>query len=270
MKIGLKISKKGVIVGILVGVVVVGGISAYRYKVEQDKIKYEETVYTDALNKYNSKDYIGAIELLITSEKAESQALLEKCYNIEYSKAIQLKEEGAYEDAIEVFNNISEYKDSTEQIELCTISERDEYIEKVGILVYKINKYKELAMSVCTIIDSEWGKAENAETDPTLALNSINGTWASTLQQLSVGRDGLEKQVSSLEILDGSELIYNKLLELYEAYVKINDQSISPSGNHSNYKNSVEKLSNAFDSLLEEIYVLEADIKCVVEMQMSN
>lgn len=270
MKFKIKLSKRAKIVGIIILLVIVAGASIYKYKTIKSNEAFEERIYTEALTKYNNKDYTGAIELLLQSNRDDSLALLNECYDIEYNKAIKLKESGHYDTAIDIFSSISEYKDSEEQISLCSASIRDEYIEKVGVLVYKINKYKELAISVCTIINSEWGKVANTESDPTLALNSINETWKSTIQQLSIGRDGLEKQVESLEVLDGSELVYNKLIEIYETYVEINDQSISPSGTYSNYYNNVSMLSKEFDSLLEEIYVMEPDIKEVVQRERSE
>lgn len=272
MKKGIKINigKKTKVVLVLVMVTGISLGSYGYYTIQQERIAYQNTIYNEALERFNSKDYIGAIDILENSTTLEGSELREKCYSIEYNKGIKYKEQKDYTSAIDTFNSIIDYKDSRNQIEICQTNIIDDYIEKVGILIYKIDKYKEISITLCTIIDSEWGKAVDTDTDPTLALTNIRNTWSELISKSEIGRAGLDKQVADIELIEGKDSLYDSLKELHRLYTEINEQSKTPTGSHSNYMNKVNKLSKEFDSLLADIYVIEPEIKNIVSYEVDR
>lgn len=260
-----------IIAGIL-GWAIFIGFSMYGGMQKEEKL---EALYIQATETFNNQNYEEAFNQFyeIQSYK-DSKEMAESCMEAinegVYQKAMQLKEEGKYTEAIEELETISEYKDASNQITECEKTRRSLYIQHIGVEVYKINKYKELAVAMCDVIAKDWQAAINSGVDATVALQKTYTDWADNIRKLKIGSDGLKKQVEEIEELEGASEAYNKLNEIYSLYVKINEQALTPSGSYVDYSKKVADYSAEFDSLIERIYVIEPEVKTTVANEVQK
>lgn len=260
-----KKSIPAIIASILISAIFIG-FSSYGYIKNQEKL---EVIYIEASNTFNSKNYEEAYEQFYSlgdykdaSEMADSS--LEAINNGVYKEAMKLKEDGKYTEAIEKLEGIADYTDSQSQIEECKQIRRKLYIEHIGVEIYKINKYKELAVAMCDVVSKDWQAAINTGTDTTVALQKTYATWSDNTRKLNIGSEGLKKQVEEIEELEGASEAYSKMHEIYSLYVKINEQALAPTGSYVDYNKKIADYSGEFDALIERIYVVEPEIKAVV------
>lgn len=259
-------------IAIILGLVVFIGFSVYGYTQKQAKL---EVLYTQAIEAFNAKNYEEAFDMFydIQSYK-DSKEMAEGCLEAlnegVYQKAMQFKEEGKYTEAIEELETIADYKDASKQITDCEKTRRRLYIEHIGVEVYKINKYKELAVAMCDVVSKDWKIAIDSGVDATVELQKTYNNWADNVRKLNIGSEGLKKQVEEIEELEGASEAFNRLNEIYSLYVKINEQALTPSGSHIDYIKKVADYSSEFDSLIEKLYAIEPEVKTTVANEVQK
>lgn len=269
-----KIGKLGIFIRVVLGLVGISliGLSVYGYKVRQD---INEGIYQEANSLYADGRYDEAMEVYksIKGYKDAEDKMGECMYEmnlIVYDMAMGLKEEGRYTEAIELLTEIADFDDSSEQIEECMDIRREEYIELIGDKVYKLNKYKELAVSLCTVISTEWNNAVLNGQDATVALQGVYSSQASNINTIKVANTGLEEQIGEIDILDDARDAYDMMISLYDIYKEISEQVLAPSGKNTDYMSMINGYSVEFDSLLSKLYTKETGVKEKVRLEVEK
>lgn len=261
-------SKKKKAVVIILAILLAGlaGLGGYGYYLGEQEMK---AVYLEGIALMEKGQYEKAyktFENILNYSDASTLAVecLEEINNTAYNKAMILKEEEQYEAAIAAFEEIKDFGDSAAQIEDCNRIIRANYIDKMGVLLYKINKYKELAVGVSDVVFVDWKKAIKDNKDVTMALQETFKSRSSEIRSLNIGNEGLNKQVEALGTLESASDTYIMFMRCFEIYNKIHEQSVQPSGDVENYEQKMKENSKQFDSFVERLYVIEPSIKTVV------
>ena len=272
------LTKKGKIIrAVLIAVVL--GLLGYSGYLNNIKNKEMQTVYMQAQAQFDSGNYTEAYKSFssIPEFKDASEKAQQCAYTIHmgvYNEALKLKEEGLYDEAILKFGEITEFEDAQKQIVDCYETKREIYIDKMGVLIYKINRYKELASSMSDIVYRDWTKAIQSNRDITVSLQETYKTWDKDVRQLNIGNKGLTAQVEELgelaeaEQIKPTKAIYELFIQYFELYNEIHKQAVEPSGDIKNYKERIRQHSKEFDSILEKIYVTEPAIKTIIAREV--
>lgn len=265
-------SKKKKAFRVVLVIIIIGllGLSAYGNSMKQQEM---QKVYEQAQTQFNAGKLEEAYELYSSISTYSDAAIkaaecITEMNNIIYNEAMELKEAGEYDAAILKFGEILEFGDVVDQIDDCFKIKRELYIDKMGVLIYKINKYKELAAGMCDVVNSDWAKAQAENKDVTVALQETFKTWEKDIRQLNIGNNGLKSQVESLGKLESTQEIYEQFMSYFEIYEEIHKQAVEPSGDIKNYKERVSQHSKEFDSLLEKMYVTEPSLKQIINREI--
>ena len=136
--------------------------------------------------------------------------------------------------------------------------------------MYKLNKYKELAVSLCTVISTEWNNAVLNGQDATVALQGVYSSQASNINTIKVANTGLEEQIGEIDILDDARDAYDMMISLYDIYKEISEQVLAPSGKNTDYMSMINGYSVEFDSLLSKLYTKETGVKEKVRLEVEK
>lgn len=266
-----KKSKAKIIVIVLLLLAIGGGGAYYMYNKHQQELQLEQynlSVYNEAIALRDSGRYAEAIEKFNSiagyADAAEQAVDAQEMWNAEvYAQAMQLYEEQQFDKAAEMFNGLAEqeYSDSAQKAKLCIDTQRTLYIEKLGLMSYKINKYKELSNSLARIVIDTWNKAITSNGDAQKAIQELYKTREADIKKMKAGYDGLGKQIEPIVKLGGAEAAYESFQELYELYKSIHEGALDPSGEFADYKKKMVDYANEFDSLLQQMYVKEPELK---------
>lgn len=255
---------------VLLVIIALGAIGVYNNSINEKEM---QAVYEQAQVQFEAGNFEEAYEIfnsISSYSDAASRATecLTEINNIVYNEAMNLKEAGEYDAAILKFGEIADFGDVANQIDDCYKIKRELYIDKMGVLIYKINKYKELAVGMCDVVNRDWNKAQQENKDVTVALQETFRTWEKDIRQLRIGNDGLKSQVESLGELETTEQVYDLFSYYFLVYEELHKQAVEPSGEIRNYKERVNQYSREFDSVLEKIYVTEPSIKAIVNREV--
>lgn len=266
------LTKLGIALRIIIILLILAGIG---FTIYGSKVRWEknEIVYQNAMECYESGDYSTAISMFKSIENHEDA--LDKITEVEYAMnqevydlAMSFKNDGEWDNAVEMFNEIVDFEDASAQIEDCRKLQRTEYIEYIGLEVYKLNKYKEMAISLCTKVDTAWSQAAKSGKDATVALQGLYQQNASTINTLKSAEKGLEEQITPIEQLEGAENAYEIIMSMYDTYKKIYSQAIAPTGTNEDYSRKWTDYSNEFDSQYYKLRTDEPEAAAIIDEEV--
>ncbi len=235
--------------------------------------RHNRSIYETAKGYYDNEEYEEARDTFLQIvDYKDSSNMADICDEIIstgiYNDAMELRNSGKYMEAAELFQTIPYFKDAKSQSESCIAIKRSEYVQNIGLMVYKVNKYKELSMAMYDVIIGVWESVEDNGLDVTVELQKVYKEWESSVQQLKIGEDGLKKQIDPIEEQEDAKDAYIMLQKIYELYIKINDEVISPTGSLLDYKKKMIDYSKEFDSLLQKLFSMETGVKTEFNRQV--
>lgn len=254
-----------IVVSIICALLIAGGATGYYFYNQKCN-----TIYSQACSLMDDKQYESAIGLFegIKSFKDAKDKYDECQYNIDlakYNSAMELKNIRQYKEAAAIFDELGDFEDSRKQSIESLAIERSLYVKYLGTELYKINKYKELSMSVINIVSTNWRVANASGADVTATLKQTYSDWGDTLKKLNDGYDGLRIQVNDISELESASEAYDKFMEIYKVYLEIHECAVAPSGELNDYIKNVNDYSQKFDKLVKELYTMENEIKQQVQ-----
>lgn len=258
---------------ILVLIILAGiGFTIYGSRVRWEE---DEIVYQNALKCYADGDYTTAVSMLETIPNHEDA--LKKIEEVKYSMnkevydlAMSFKDNKDWDSAIEMFEEISGFEDADEQIANCQALRRTEYVEYIGLETYKLNKYKEMAISLCTKVDTAWKSAKDSGKDATMALQNLYKQNSSTINSLKSAEKGLEEQITPIEPLEGADGAYELIMDMYDIYKQIYEQAIAPTGSNEDYSRKWTDYSNDFDSKYYKLRTDEPEAAGIIDKEIQK
>lgn len=246
-----------------------GGYTYYQNKLELEQ--YNQTVYSEAISLVESGRYSEAIEKFnsipnYSDSLAQAEDAQERWDAEVYAEALEKYENNEFEQAIEMFNSLAEreYMDSADKVKQCVDTQRYLYIQNLGKMSYKVNKYKELSASLGRMVIDTWKKAEDSgksQAQIKADLEALYKTREQDIKKMKIGHDGLDAQISPITKLGGAEEAYDNFQKLYQIYLDTYESVLKPSGEFGDYKKKLTDYSNEFDSLLQKMFVNEPGIK---------
>lgn len=269
-----KLTKCKIALRIFIILLVIAGIG---FSIYGSRVRWEEDeiVYQNAMDCFESGDYATAISMFKTIEGHEDAS--EKISEVEYTMnkevydlAMSFKEAKEWDSAIELFNEIANFEDASTQIEECNSLRRTEYIEYIGLEVYKLNKYKEMAISLCTEVDTAWSKAVESGKDATVALQSLYKQNEATIKTLKSAEKGLDEQITPIETLEGAENAYEIIVSMYDTYKQIYSQAIAPTGTNEDYSRKWNDYSDEFDSMYYKLRTDEPEAAAIIDAEVKK
>lgn len=182
-----------------------------------------------------------------------------------YNEGVLLIEEKKYLEAKELFNNISNYKDASEQAINADIQAEKEYAAKFSETAAQIKLQTLLIQVRCYLISEEWRNAIDSKRDKDFneEIQKLLRKWedsGSTLEMKDL-KNEIDSQMKNLKNpVVGYEDPYEFLLEMYGIYVQLYEQSISPSGSLLTYNKDINSKSSDFEKVYNQITVILPEI----------
>lgn len=207
---------------------------------------------------------IGAVIVIVLSlVGAKVSKTLEK--KKIYNDGVLLIEEKRYLEAKELFNNISDYKDASEQAINADIQAEIEYATKFSETAAQIKLQTLLIQVRCYLISEEWRNAIDSKRDKDFneEIQKLLRKWedSGSTQEMKDLKNEIDSQMKNLKNpVGGYEDPYEFVLEMYGIYIQLYEQSISPSGSLLTYNKDINLKSSEFEKVYNQITVILPEI----------